>query len=99
MLAEREAAVLQRLETIPVAAERILEEREGKGVVSRRHGRVRREDRGGANTLERRLEGDPGGELLAKPLEHHEGHVAFVGMPDGGLDRESAEQPHAADPE
>jgi hypothetical protein len=41
----------------------------------------------------------PTRDQLPEPLDHHEGGVAFVGVPHGGVDSHSAEYPHAADAE
>ena len=43
--------------------------------------------------------GVPGHDQLAQPLDHHERGVAFVGVPDGRVDAQRAQHPHAADAE
>ena len=68
-------------------------------VMPRRHRRMRREDRRRRDCLERGAEGMAPRDALAHPLEHHQGRVPLVHVPDARLQPERADRAHAADAE
>ena len=77
----------------------LLDEVERERVVTGRHRRVRREDGGAPHFLERVVEGRAASREIADALQHDEGGVAFVEMPDRRLDAQALQHPHAADAE
>ncbi|MNS67621.1 hypothetical protein D3C72_1008770 [compost metagenome] len=97
---DREELVAADAHLRPEAAEVLLHEREGEGVVAGGHGRVGGEDGVGGDRLEGLVEVQAVVlDHLADALEAQEGRVALVHVPGGRLDAEGAERAHAADAE
>ena len=99
MLAELEERVPLDAHLLPDRPGARLERFDGEGVVPRGHRRVGGEHAVGAHLAHRLVERRAGHHQLAQPLDHHERGVALVGVPDGGIDAERAQHPHAADAE
>ena len=97
--AERQEAIAMRPERPPAAGEMLLDEVKRKRVVAGRHRRVRREDRGLPDLLERVVERRPLLDQVADPLQHDEAGVAFVQMKDPRRHAERLQRPDAADAE
>ena len=64
-----------------------------------RHRRVGREHAAGAHRLDRGGERQPGGDVLADPLQAEEPGVALVDVEHLRVDAEGPQRPHAADAE
>ena len=77
----------------------LLHQRRGEAVDAGRHRRVGGEHAAGAHRLDRLGERQPGGHVLADPLEAEEAGVALVGVEHRRVDAERAQRPHAADAE
>ena len=71
----------------------------GEMVMPRRHRRVGGEHGVHRDRLQRSVEGEATGGQLAHALEHQEGRMALVDVPDGGRDTQRAQCAHAADAE
>ena len=97
--AERQEAIAMRPERAPAAGEMLLDEVKRKRVVPGRHRRVRREDRGLPDLLERVVEGRPLLDEVADPLQHDEAGVPFVQVKDRRRHAERLQRPDAADAE
>ncbi len=99
VLAQGQEAGAVLAEFAPAAGQVFLDQVEGEGVVTGRHRRVRGEDRALAHHRERLVERHARLDVLADALQHDEGGVAFVEMPDRRLDAHGPQHPHAADAE
>ncbi len=68
----------------------------GERVVSSRHWRMGREHAGRSHAADRFGERAAARHELSHALDQHEGGVAFVGVPDGRVEPQSAQHPHTA---
>ena len=82
VIPEREECIAVFAHRSPATGEMLLDEREGKRVVSGRHRGVRRENRRPAYFFDRRFPSVVRGQQVADALQHHKGGVAFVQVPD-----------------
>ena len=96
---EREETIAVGSERPPGAGEMFFDQMERKRVVTRGDGRMRGEDGGPADLVERLVEGRSLFGEVANALQHDERGVPFVQMEHGRIGAERLERAHAADAE
>ena len=83
----------------PIIAEVAIHQVKRKNIVPGRNGGVGGEDGALSNQVTRFSMTVSGGDEFPDAFYGQEGRMAFIAMPDRGIDAQGAQDPHAADPE